>query len=243
MSKEYFLQRLEYLLSDVPQEEREAALSYYRDYFEEAGAEKEQEVLNSIGSPEKVSSEIKSSFFGDADKGEYTERGYYDERFDEKHSVPDTYAKPEREKGRNAALIILLFLFFGIPAAATIISAGFSAIAGIIGAIFGAFGGLIGLVAGGFAVCVALFVTGISLIVGGIANFSNIPVGLMCICLGFFLLAAAMLAAVFTKWGALTVIPSLFRLGADLVRRCFEWFKKVTSGLMYRIFGRGGETR
>lgn len=63
MSKEYFLQRLEYLLSDVPQEEREAALSYYRDYFEEAGAEKEQEVLNSIGSPEKVSSEIKSRFF------------------------------------------------------------------------------------------------------------------------------------------------------------------------------------
>ena len=70
MSKEYFLQRLEYLLSDVPQEEREAALSYYRDYFEEAGAEKEQEVLNSIGSPEKVASEIKSSFFGDADKGD-----------------------------------------------------------------------------------------------------------------------------------------------------------------------------
>ena len=60
----------------------------------------------------------------------------------------------------------------------------------------------------------------------------------------FLSLTAAMLAAVFTKWGALTVIPSLFRLGgADLVRRCFEWFKKVTSGLMYRIFGRGGETR
>lgn len=241
MNKEYFLRELEYLLSDIPEEEREAALSYYRDYFEEAGEEKEQEVLNRIGSPQKAAAEIKNSFGGDTDKGEYTERGYQDERFAKKQYVPDVYAKPERERARNSLLILLLLLFFGIPTAVTLISTGFSVVAGVIGAVFGVFGGLIGLIVGGLALCVGLFVSGISLIAAGIANLSNIPVGLMCICLGFFLLAAAMLAAVFTKWGALTAIPSLFRLGADLVRRCFAWFKKVTFGLMHRIFGRGGE--
>lgn len=241
MNKEYFLRELEYLLSDIPEEEREAALSYYRDYFEEAGEENEQEVLNRIGSPRKAAAEIKNSFDNDTEKGEYTERGYQDERFAKKQCVPDVYAKPERERARNGLLILLLLLFFGIPTAVTLISTGFSVVAGVIGAVFGVFGGLIGLIVGGLALCVGLFVSGISFIVAGIVNLSNIPVGMMCVCIGFFLLAVAMLAAVFTKWGALTAIPSLFRLGADLVRRCFAWFKKVTFGLMHRIFGRGGE--
>lgn len=45
MKKETFLKELEYLLQDIPDEDKEEALSYYRDYLEEAGSENEDEVM------------------------------------------------------------------------------------------------------------------------------------------------------------------------------------------------------
>ena len=45
MKKEAFLERLEALLQDIPEEEKRDAIDYYRDYLEEAGPEKEEEVL------------------------------------------------------------------------------------------------------------------------------------------------------------------------------------------------------
>ena len=36
MSRNEFMERLEYLLSDIPEEEKADALDYYRDYLEEA---------------------------------------------------------------------------------------------------------------------------------------------------------------------------------------------------------------
>ena len=40
MKKEAFLERLEALLQDIPEEEKRDAIDYYRDYLEEAGPEK-----------------------------------------------------------------------------------------------------------------------------------------------------------------------------------------------------------
>ena len=37
MKKEVFLERLEALLQDIPEEEKRDAIDYYRDYLEEAG--------------------------------------------------------------------------------------------------------------------------------------------------------------------------------------------------------------
>ena len=39
MKKEIFLERLEALLQDIPEEEKRDAIDYYRDYLEEAGPE------------------------------------------------------------------------------------------------------------------------------------------------------------------------------------------------------------
>ena len=44
MNKEQFLDELEKLLQDIDSIERDEALNYYRDYFEDAGSEHEQEV-------------------------------------------------------------------------------------------------------------------------------------------------------------------------------------------------------
>ena len=51
MSKKEFLDQLAYLLQDIAPEERDDAIGYYVDYFEEAGPEREQQVIEELGSP------------------------------------------------------------------------------------------------------------------------------------------------------------------------------------------------
>lgn len=92
MNKDYFLRKLEYLLMDLNEEERESALEYYRDYFEEAGPQQEAEMAARLGSPEKVAAELKAALEGDTEAGEYSERGYRDERFTEEN-IPDHYTE------------------------------------------------------------------------------------------------------------------------------------------------------
>ena len=45
MSKNEFIDRLAQLLADVSPEERDEALTYYRDYIEDAGLENEEAIL------------------------------------------------------------------------------------------------------------------------------------------------------------------------------------------------------
>ena len=53
MSRAEFMEKLEYLLQDLSQEDREDGIAFYRDYLDEAGTEREQEVLREFrnGSP------------------------------------------------------------------------------------------------------------------------------------------------------------------------------------------------
>ena len=66
LDRQEFMRQLEQLLLFVPIQEKEEALQYYNDYFEDAGPENEQEVIASLGSPEKIAENIKrdiSPFF------------------------------------------------------------------------------------------------------------------------------------------------------------------------------------
>ena len=77
MNRNEFMRQLEYLLSDVTPNERNEALQFYNDYFEDAGAENEQEVIKALGSPAKVAATIKADLTGNA-TGAFTETGYQD---------------------------------------------------------------------------------------------------------------------------------------------------------------------
>ncbi len=67
MSKEIFLASLEQMLYDIPKDEREAAMDYYRAYFADAGAENEALVLEELGSPQKVAAGIKEGLDSQGD--------------------------------------------------------------------------------------------------------------------------------------------------------------------------------
>ena len=77
MSKKEFLDQLAYLLQDIAPEERDDAIGYYVDYFEEAGPEREQQVIEELGSPEKIAAMIRDSLNGTTGEDEYTENGYH----------------------------------------------------------------------------------------------------------------------------------------------------------------------
>lgn len=84
MNRAEFIRELEYLLQDIPEEERDDAIAYYRDYLEEAGDEMEEQALREFGSPERVAAIIRSDLNGSfEDGGAFTEAGYQDERFRE----------------------------------------------------------------------------------------------------------------------------------------------------------------
>lgn len=61
MNKELFLQRLRELLTGMPAGEAEEAIRYYQDYFEDAGIENEQRVIEELVSPEQVARTIRES--------------------------------------------------------------------------------------------------------------------------------------------------------------------------------------
>ncbi len=88
MKKEIFLERLETLLKDIPEEEKRDAIDYYHDYLEEAGPEKEEEVLAEFQSPEHIAETIRAELQSERrDNSEFTDRGYSDNRFGEDQTL------------------------------------------------------------------------------------------------------------------------------------------------------------
>ena len=66
MNRAGFMSQLESYLADIPAAEREEALQYYNDYFEDAGAENEASVISSLGSPREIADNIKAELKGEA---------------------------------------------------------------------------------------------------------------------------------------------------------------------------------
>lgn len=105
MTKLEFMKKLESLLSDIPLEEREEALQYYNGYFEDAGEEHEQEIIEELVSPEKVAAIIKAALNSNGvdneDDGYYTEKGYQDSNDRERKHQLMRSDKKNSENGNN----------------------------------------------------------------------------------------------------------------------------------------------
>ncbi|MBR6149906.1 MAG: DUF1700 domain-containing protein [Lachnospiraceae bacterium] len=65
MNRDGFMSQLESYLADVSAAEKEEALQYYNDYFEDAGPENEQSVIQSLGSPREIAENIKAELRGE----------------------------------------------------------------------------------------------------------------------------------------------------------------------------------
>lgn len=59
MNKQEFIRELRKELQDIPLKEREEAVQYYEEYFDEAGEENEETVIRELGSPARIAAMIK----------------------------------------------------------------------------------------------------------------------------------------------------------------------------------------
>ena len=171
MNKNGFLSQLEKLLSDLPEEERREAMEYYVEYFDEAGPERERDVLKEFGSPGEVADRIHEEL---AEKGLIV----YDPSVANKQ-------KKEAWDGWKVACIVLLCVFAApivIPLVVAIVLAVIGVIGGIVSAIAGLFLGACG-------ITLTLAVVAVILFVIGIMKLFSIPL------VGVFLIGLALVAA------------------------------------------------
>lgn len=226
MNRVEFMERLRVLLGDIPAEEREEALEYYRGYFEDAGEAEEERIIKELGSPERVAETIRAGLDERTEHmGEYGETGYRDTRFEQKE-VPSGYRKTSWGKGNSTAvkiLLILLILLIGIP---VVIPAAAGILAGAVGLLIGFAALLAGFLLGGIAIIIA----GIALMIEGLSQlYYSMPIALGMTGGGLLTVAFGMMFTAFFWWIFLKTIP-----------RIVSWAVRVVSSLFHR---RGGEAR
>lgn len=71
MNKETFLKQLEKLLYDIPRDERDEAMDYYRSYFDDAGVENEALVIEELESPQAIAASIKEGLDAGGDMSDF----------------------------------------------------------------------------------------------------------------------------------------------------------------------------
>lgn len=90
MNRAEFMSRLTALLQDVPLAEREEAIQYYSDYFDDAGEGNEASVIAALGSPEELAKSIKAGLIDGGNGGEFTESGFHGYEQKSKNQVMST---------------------------------------------------------------------------------------------------------------------------------------------------------
>ena len=198
MNKEQFLKELEDLLQDIDATEREEALNYYRDYFEDAGSEHEQEIIKELESPKKVAQTIKEGLGVEEHHrvDDESKESYYDEK------------NTRILKGIIVVLLVLLVL---------------PTVGGIGGLIVGAIGLFIGIVCVGIfgtfgllCAVVALAVVAIRLFIDGL-----IAGGLICLGIGLLLVSLSYLTSLMTV-SLFKYLPQAFRAMIDLGKNIYN---------------------
>ncbi|MBE5872139.1 MAG: DUF1700 domain-containing protein [Lachnospiraceae bacterium] len=163
MNKEQFIQRLDELLRDISESERLEAIAYYREYFEDAGEEKEEEVIRELGSPEEVAHNIREELAGKEIMAA--------ENMTEANGTDDWEPLQKDKKinplvaGLLAVIGILLLITAGIP----IVSAVLGVVVGIVAVLFG-------LLVAALVVGAAFMLVSIVLLAIGIVNVIAQPV-------------------------------------------------------------------
>ena len=173
MNRKDFMKQLEKLLQNISPAEREEALQYYNDYFDDAGPENEREVIEALGNPAKVAETIKKDLctngYGDninqrstaKDKAvvPYGQEGQPRENF-------NTAQSPVKEKKMSTGMTVLIVVLciFASPI--------------ILGVASGVFGVLTGAIVTWFSLILAFGVVAIALLA---AMIVLLIVGCFCI--------------------------------------------------------------
>ncbi len=236
MNRAEFMRQLESLLQNIPQAEREEALQYYNDYFDDAGPENEKAVLEALVNPFRVAENIKR----DLNENGYREEDikgngvrhpivkYQDGEDGNGHDGEEngSWSGTSTRKAESEDMptwLMALCIVAGIlllPVAISLASA-------VISAVLGLFVGWFALILGFGVTALVLFVVLVALLAAGFACMMEMPIasvaliggGLFCGGLGIlFLMLTVAMAGIAT--------PVLFRGCAQLYHYLIRKIKK-----------------
>lgn len=249
MNRIEFMTELAALLQDIPAIERQDAMKYYNDYFDDAGEENEQEVIAELESPARLAEMIKANlgmggqrdFERSAESyGEYRETGYTDTRFERKEPPADRQGtgkqnaggRSEREEGagargkkeqeppRTSNLVKVLLIVAIIFVGGPIVIPFALAIAGVVFAmIVTIFALFVALV----FVFMALAIVGLVLFCAGLATLiPEVAVGLALIGVGLLLGVIGVIGVVGSVKLCIVAIPGICRGIVCVFNRVFR---------------------
>ena len=237
MNRMEFMAELERLLADMPEEERQAAVQYYADYFADAGEANEADVIRELGSPEKVAESIKADYYG----AEFNESDYEHKDYMEKYGQRSS---DERDNGRensgagtgqsgaenrggstaentgnsrpwtsNALKLILIIAIAIILWPVTL---------GIALTVFGVVVAVVCFFAVLVIAAVSIMIAGgVTVIVGLVAAIAVPPAALVTVGIGILLFVFGLIAAVGAVKLCIIVYPAMLRGFVNLCRRPF----------------------
>ncbi len=236
MNRFEYMRRLEDLLSDISPSEKEEALTYYNDYFNDAGQENEQQVIEELGSPEQVAAGVKEGLglqtydrVQDSPEGEKNQNQSAQIGTDGNAGAQNTGSQnafsqnsqippqPQQKKSKPAweIALIVIGLIFASPLILALICVIFALIISVLSLIFG-------LLIGFGAAALALYVTAFACALLGLVVLpvnvlvSGALLGSGCLCA-----AAGILCMVLTVLVAMTV-PAACKGTAWLWRKMFR---------------------
>ena len=223
MNKNEFLKKLESELADISPEERENALLYYRNYFEDAGPENEEKLISQLDLLHNIALEIKRDlgFVSVANASENDKST--DNTNTQNAKANDNSSKPFFEKTFSIGSLnmpLWLFIVLVIILSPVILSA----ISGIFGTLVGIVFSVIGIAIAFFAASVAIIVAGFGLIIGGIGSIISASVfsGILLAGAGMLLIGLGILLLLFSLQLFIVWIPQFIRWTIKTIKGFFN---------------------
>ena len=245
MNRSEFMFALAQLLADLPFEERSEALKFYNNYFDDAGPENEQHIIEELKSPEAVAASIWAGVDGSAGNEQnagyqngagngqntgyqdnagygqnagYQQNGQWQYSYDNNNNAYPQRRPHKKLNGKTIAIIVLC-----ICAAPVLLGIG----GGIFGAVVGLIGGIIGIIAGVIGGAVGGIFGGIFGFIKGIFLCFSSPSQGMALCgTSLVKLGLGLILMMLLVWFATAILPKFFR-----------WIKKMIGNISKRRKG------
>ena len=220
MTKEQFLFQLEQKLLDIPEDERAEAMEYYRDYFNDAGSENEEQVIVELGSPDKVAASIKEGLRGGREDGSTV--GQPPQARGTAGSYSEANQGRKQTDARSKWILIILVAVFTFPVWIGAVGALFGVLVAAVATVFGLLIAAVALAAAGLVAGVVCFIVGIvRFFTGGFVT------GLMTVSVGLLLFAMGCLCTAALIFVVGQVFPWMIRGLSNLLHNGLRKRKKV----------------
>ena len=231
--KKAYLAELRRLLAPLPADERETALIYYEEYFDDAGAEETERVIGELGPARALAEQILSGYSRDyldaqpvsshAQVPARPEDAAKERRREEearaeaaqKHAGEEKAAPPPRRSGASVLLIVILAIL-ALPLLLPLAVLVFSLFVTLAAIVF-----VLGLSAG--CVVLAMLIGGVVVLAGGLSLLAVHTLEALLACgLGLTLLGAGILMLLICVYMLVKVAPAVLRFLLRILRWPFE---------------------